>query len=692
MRAKQANLLNFLKSSLQLTVPTYQRTYKWGEKQCTQLWNDILDIGSRKNGDHFLGSIVYFPKDDPSLVTATTQLYIIDGQQRLSTITLILEALARYLEKNQNNTARADVTPQKIREYYLLNHLESEDLKYKLVLSRTDKEILKALISGSSAKNKTNNSVLYSNLSFFEEQINSDNCSMLWEGLKRLTIIDVALERNVDNPQRIFESMNSKGLNLTNAALICNFVLMDLEPDHQDKLFRNSWRPIEEVFSQEHADKFDDFIRYYLTLKTRHRINTQEIYEKFKEYRSNEINKNKEIDEIVKDMHIFSEYYGSIALNKEPNDELQHAFNDLNELKVTVAYPFLLELYHYYKNKDLSLKDFEASTRLIESYAFRRTVCKLGTRSLDKTFAGFFSKAKLTKHNYLEGIKAHMLKFKTASNVFPSDDEFKEAFETKNMYVVRLRKYWLWRIDDHDNNEPVEKSKPKIQIEHIMPQTLSPEWKDCLGNDYEQMHEKYLDIAGNLTLTGYNPTLSNLSFREKCTIKNGYKKSSFEITRKLCEYKKWGKDQIEKRTKELAELATEIWKYPSLPGEIPPDPPTSPPYKKYLESGTSTNRLFDALRKEIKKLDPRVREEFLKRYIAYKLRTNFTDIIPQKTGIKFMLNMKFDDLYDPEKRAKDVRGKGTWGNGEVQVKISKIKDIPYAMKLIRQSFEKQLND
>ena len=341
MKATEANFLRFLRRSPQFVIPIYQRTYSWAERECLQLWEDILRTGGNDAiSAHFTGAIVYI-EDDVHQVSSPWSLLVIDGQQRLTTVILILEALARHV----GNSEPVDgFSAKKIRSYYLLNLLEEGERGFKLLLTQTDKRSLLALMQ-QKPKPVEPSLRITSNFEFFEERLralSATGIAELCNGLAKLAIVDIALSREQDNPQLIFESMNSTGRELSQADLIRNFILMGLEPAHQTRLYEEHWRPMEIAFGQDaYGTHFDGFMRHYLTFKTGDIPKVQAVYEAFKGHaRAPEV-ATSGVDEIVADIHTYAGYYCAMALDSEHDNDLTLAFRDLRELKVDVAFPFL---------------------------------------------------------------------------------------------------------------------------------------------------------------------------------------------------------------------------------------------------------------------------------------------------------------------------------------------------------------
>ena len=557
MKADETRLLRFIRNSPQFTIPIYQRTYSWEKGHCQQLWDDIIAAGDGDDSnEHFVGSVVYV-EEKLSNVTQWSPLLVIDGQQRLTTVSLILEALARRL-KNEGEPVEG-FSDKKIRKHYLLDDDEEGERKYRLLLTQTDKETLIALVDRRPNVPEKSSPRVLENFKFFEKQIASlDDLTPLCMGLARLIIVDVSLERGHDNPQRIFESMNSTGKELSKADLIRNFVLMGLETEHQTRLYKDYWRPMEVEFGESVNSLFDWFMRDYLTLKNNGIIpNIGTVYEVFKTY-----SEKVDVDELVADVHRFASYYCAMELGKEQDNVLASAFEDLRELKYGVAYPLLLGLYDDYNDNDgnLSRDEFAQIIRLIVNYVFRRAVCDIPTNTLNKTFATFGKNVEKNRH--LESVKAHFLSL-DANRRFPNNEEFSRSLRESAMYPrKRTLRYLLRHLENHKRKERVEVGQ--YTIEHIMPQNLSDEWVEALGGEEksELIQQKWLHTLGNLTLTGYNPEYGNKPFPEKRDMEGGFNESPLHLNEGLGQVDEWNESAIKDRAERLARLATKIWKAP----------------------------------------------------------------------------------------------------------------------------------
>ena len=701
MKATETKLLIFLNKSPQFVIPIYQRTYSWTEKECCQLWDDIIRAGKDEAiSVHFVGSIVYI-EDGLSNNTLQSPQLVIDGQQRLTTVTLLIAALAKVLEKVLGgDELMPGFSAQRLRNNYLLDPEETDERRYKLLLSQTDKASLTAIVDEN--EQPQNHSIrVKQNFELFEELItkykDKDNLRIICKGLVKLAVVDIALNREHDNPQLIFESMNSTGRKLSQADLIRNFVLMGLESALQTRLYEQFWRPMERAFGQKAYDThFDGFMRYYLIVKTGDIPRLDGVYEAFKTHARNIGATDSDVEPLVKEIRDYASYFCAMALGEESDQDLKVSFHDLRELKVDVAYPFLLELYHDYTTEILKKDEFTEVIRLIEAYVFRRAICTIPTNSMNKTFATF-SKA-LKKDCYLESIKAHFLTLPSYRR-FPKDEEFERDIQKRDLFNFRSKSYWLRRLENFERRERA--LIEDYTIEHIMPQNknLSLAWQNALGPEWKSIQETWLHTLGNLTLTGYNSEYSDKPFVTKRDMRGGFKESPLKVNAGLGTLNEWNEEAIKNRAAQLAEKALNVWPAPELATDI------LDAYRQetvardnysiedhpHLISNPMHN-LFVALRKEVMMLDPCVSEEFLKPYVAYKAETNFVDIVPQARQLRIYLNMRFIDISDPRSLCDDVSNLGHLGNGDVRFDISEHTEIPYVIGLIRQSLEIQLGN
>lgn len=694
MKATEANLLEFLSVRKQLVIPIYQRTYSWKTDQCKQLWQDILHVATDETiPAHFIGSVVYI-QEGIYHATSAQQMLVIDGQQRLTTVSLLLLALANAVD----NQEAERINSATIRDYYLFNNLMKGEQKYKIMLTQSDKNTFINLLEGYDLPESPSQRIV-DNYQFFVDAIEKSKLSIddIYSGVSKLVVVDVSLDRQNDNPQLIFESLNSTGLDLTQADLIRNYILMGMPPNEQEEIYTRYWYPMEQRFGHaEYAKLFDRFMRDYLTIKSEAGTipKIDEVYNEFKKYILG-----KDITKVVADVAFFSKYFVRLAFpERNENPIIRAIMENINTLKVDVAYPLLIEAFDDFERGGLLSRDeFIEILDLVESYVIRRAIVGIPTNSMNKTFATF--KRSINKDDYINSLKYAFIKLGSYRR-FPRDEEFVSEFVLKDIYNLRQRRnYLLSKLENNGRKEHV--NIEEYTIEHIMPQNpnLSGEWQEMLGDDWKDVHIRYLHTIGNLTLTGYNPELSDRPFLEKRDINGGFADSPLRLNRGLGQINMWNQEQIEKRAYQLADMAVEIWKFPNLPEAV---------YEYYEGNLTASEdeyslsnfeylngeilELFEALRKRIINLDASVREEVKKLYIAYKTTTNFVDIVPQKSRLRLSLNMRFDEIDDPRGICVDVTDKGRWGNGDVEVGIAATDEIEYVMFLIRQSFEKHTDE
>jgi uncharacterized protein with ParB-like and HNH nuclease domain/predicted transport protein len=697
MKAKETMVLEFLQNSSQFIIPIYQRTYSWEPEHCRQLWDDVIRAGkSDSSSVLFIGSIVYVA-DGLSSVSVQAPLLVIDGQQRLTTITLMLEALQKSLGDEEPVEG---FSSEKIKTRYLTRHLEKGNKYFKLLLSQRDDETLRAIIKEQELPPEP--SVRISeNYDFFESEIESlkGNYQALCHGIAKLAIVDIALNRGEDNPQLIFESMNSTGKALSQADLIRNYILMGLQPDLQTRLYESYWRPMEMEFGQAaYGEEFDAFMRHYLTIKFAEIPRIDQIYENFKMYAGKEDVANAGVEELVKDLRQFAQYFCAMSLGNEKDAALKKAFQDLKDFKVEVAYPFLLEVYGDYKSDQISKNEFIEIVQMVESYAFRRAVVQIPTNSMNKTFARF--SLSINRDNYLESVKAIFVSFKSYRR-FPNDEEFANNLKVRDLYNFRRGAYWLRKLENFNRKElPVLED---YSIEHILPQNeeLNSWWKTALGENWADTQSRLLHTIGNLTLTRYNSEFSDRSFLEKRDFpEGGFKTSPLALNQGLGELQIWNEETIMDRANRLVEKALKVWEAPKADEEIlravlnkeKVVVRASYTYDdhKYLQN-KEVKELFLALRAEVLAIDSAVYEDVLKLYIAFKADTNFVDVIFKSNGLRLTINLSFGDLQDPQNRAVNVKDKGRWGNGEVSFEVDSKEDLSYAMFLIKQAYDRQFD-
>lgn len=568
MKATETVFKNFLtQNKTQFVIPVYQRNYDWTTAECKQLLEDIIEVGNKTSNDdtHFIGSIVFI-HDGVYTSSDVKQLVIIDGQQRLTTMTLLYLALYRFALANDMEEKAAE-----INETILINRFVKEDSS-KLKLKQTDvnAKAFRFLMNDNSPSDYNEYSRIIDNYNFFYNTLNKDNFSIVTEGLNRLLFVEISLERGKDDPQRIFESLNSTGLELSQADLIRNYILMGLEPREQVRVFENYWEIIENNAKIENSQesKVSELIRDYLTLINKKIPNKSKVYEEFKARF-----KKRDVDFYQNTLQTIKQY--SVIYNKllnpsnETDVEIQRELRSIKQLEINVSYPFLLPVYDDYITNDIDKNTFIEVLRLIQSYTWRRFIVGLPTNALNKIFMTLYTD--VDRNNYLKSIEKALIK-KRSSQRFPNNIEIEAALKDKDLYNTQAknRLYYFEQMEHFRNPERVDLSSADITIEHIFPQNPDIKWKsDITDTDYKLFSEKYLNTIANLTLSGNNGALGNKSFSEKRDMnkdegRQGYAYSNLWMNEALKTKDVWNVEELEERFKLLYNRYTSIWKYPSI--------------------------------------------------------------------------------------------------------------------------------
>lgn len=548
MKADNINLLEFISASKRtFTIPVYQRNYDWKKLQCLTLFRDVEKISKDNNRNiHFLGTMVYIQGED----TANFREFIvIDGQQRLTSIMLLLNAVKQRIS---NEDIKDDIF-----ESFLINKRAPEPFRIKLKPMKSDFEIYRDIINDN-VEDLPESSII-SNYKYFLELI--DNSSLtaeeIYEGIQKLEIVYIQLSRENENPQLIFESLNSTVLDLTQADLIRNYLLMGQEYSIQEELYTNYWVKIEKLLPDL---MISDFIRDYLTLKTAVIPNKDKVYKSFKDYY--ESLNNYDAEGFLDELKTYSEYYSWFKYCNSPTLDVNERLFELQKLKSTVVYPFLLSIFEdCYLYKKINTDDLCSALDVIISYVLRRLICDLPTNALNKVFSSLLRDISIEKYNVLSTDKkiSIALLSKKGKVIFPNDNLLKESFLNKDFYHFKQGRFILEEIEKSQSKEYVQLED--LTIEHIMPQTLTPKWQVDLGKRFKEIHETNLHKIGNLTLTGYNSELYNKSYCEK---KQYLLNSNIMLNRQLVKVDDWNEKSIEDRGNNLFEKAIDIWRYPEV--------------------------------------------------------------------------------------------------------------------------------
>lgn len=606
----------------------------------------------------------------------------------MTTLTLLLIALRDYAIKHGEDST---INSRRIDNVFLKNEYEDGNDRYKLLLTETDRDLLVDLVERRPvAENVV--SRLLTNYRYFTDRIAAMELvpAEIYESIGKLQIVNITLDRNIDDAQAIFESLNSTGKELSESDLIRNYVLMGLEPSEQNDLYGNFWRPMELMFDYGRQDSvMDRFFRDYLTMKQTQIPKISRIYEEFKTYHIN--CEFATIRELCADLLTNAKYYTDMVFKRGANPVLKLLYEDIGELRMEVAFPFLLKVHNDCQAGMITEENLIEIIRLCISYVFRRSICDIPTNSLNKTFATL--RNEIHVDDYMNSIKAFFI-LRDDYKEFPDDEKFAAAFVSRDIYTMRSRNFILSHLENYGNRAPI--IIENYTIEHIMPQNtnLSDEWRASLGANWREVQKTYLHTIGNLTLTAYNSEMSDKPFMVKMNMEGGFKESALRINSYVVRAGEWNEQAIKERAALLAEKAKQIWGYPQLTEEeLVVYKTAERPVQRYsldtYETNPHTKSLFEMLDRRIMNLSPNVKREFKKLYIAYKLDTNFTDIVIQKNRLRISLNMKFSQVYDPHSICRNITGIGRWGNGDVEVFFGNAPELDLIMELISQSYNLQ---
>lgn len=679
------NVYGILEGSKQYIIPVYQRIYSWGQLECDRLWSDIVDMHNNRKTGHFIGTIVNVA--ERMAPVGIQEFMIIDGQQRLTTLSILLIALRDYAKQHPDSGINSD----EINENYLINKFKSGNDRYKLLLTQSDRDILIKKIESAPLPESLKSRVL-DNYTFFTGRINKGEISAdeLYQAIGRLQLVSITLERGYDDPQAIFESLNSTGMNLKDSDLIRNHLLMGLDSVTQADIYNNIWRPTELLFDYEHQNEvLDSFFRDYLTMKLGRIPRKNEIYKEFRAYHNGS---GLTIRDLCQDIYAFAKYYSDMYFVRSDDEILKSLYGDMRAIRMEVAYPFLLKVHEDCSKDLLTASELQEIVQFCVSYVLRRAVCNIPTNSLNKTFATM--KNDIRTDDYLNSVKAFFILLDSYKE-FPTDKQFISEFLSRDIYNMNRCRYILSRLENWDNKSVV--SLENLTIEHIIPQNphLSAEWIAALGNDWSEIQKKYLHTIGNLTLTAYNSEMSDSSFSDKLDMAGGFKESALRLNKYVVTQETWGELQVKERAAQLGNLAKKVWPFPMLSdselaayrkqGEATPQYTLD----SYDQLNAYNRILFEKLNTRIMNLGTFVKREFKKLYIAYKADTNFVDIVVQKSRLRLSLNMKFSEVIDPKSLCRDVTELGRWGNGDVEVGMDSLDQLDDIMALIEQALQKQ---
>ena len=568
MHGEAKLLLKFLDGSdNRYIIPVYQRNYDWKQKQCEQLFNDLVQIIKKDRKTHFFGSVVTSAANKGG----KSDYLVIDGQQRITTISILFTAMVNLM-KSGVVTPEDTRLAEKIEKKFLVDEYQTEDRKLRLKPIKDDCTSFDKLITNDPTE-FVENSNITQNYHYFENRIKKNEISIdqLYEAIFRLEIIDIFLDKE-DNPQLIFESLNSTGLDLTEGDKIRNFILMGLDAKKQEDYYEKYWNKIEKCTNY----NVSGFIRNYLTMIQKKIPNINNVYFTFKEYvlETMNIENADNCETILKDMLYYAQIYGKIITAKnDPKDTVSSILYRLNNIEMTVSYPFLLAMFGHEKRNEITFADIESALKVLETYICRRIMCPNYTsNALNKVFCTLDSEVMKLKADNSESsyssILIYYLLSRSGAAGFPTDKEFTESLTNRDVYHMfkKNREYIFDRFENGDTVERVNviemMENGDLTIEHIMPQTLTDDWKVELGNDYQNVYDQNIHTLKNLTLTGYNSKYSNNSFTEKKTIEKGFKDSGLNLNKPLLDYDHWTQKEMDNRLEKLLAQANALWPFP----------------------------------------------------------------------------------------------------------------------------------
>ena len=573
MKGSECRLIEYMEGSKKrFIIPVYQRNYDWKTENCKQLYDDLIKVIKNNRRSHFFGSLVsvYEPSG------RNTEFLVIDGQQRLTTVSLLFLAMYNLIDSGFLVPADPSLGKQ-IYEDFLVDKYQPEETRIKLKPVKNDQKAFGKLFS--SVDEHIRESNLTTNYNYFYERIQKQEITIdeLFDAICRLEIINITLN-NEDNPQLIFESLNSTGLDLSEGDKIRNFILMGLPSKEQDEYYDKYWNRIEE------CTKYDvsSFVRDYLSVKQLSIPSQKKIYVSFKEYVEQQ---SIETEELLKELLAYAKRYEILLTGGTKNKALDSCIYRLNRLETTVTRPFFLEVLRLHDEGKLDLDQVSEVFLITERYLFRRTICDLPTNALNKIFLLLHREITRYEGNdvgYVEKFKYALLSKKEKAR-FPGDEEFSNSFTERQIYQMNSKNkiYILERLENYGTAEDKDVYRHCddgiYSIEHIMPQHLTPAWVSSLGEDYEQIHENWLHRIANLTLTAYNSKYSNSTFEEKKTMKNGFEDSGIRMNTYIAKKDKWTLTELEERNQYLIGRALEIWATPTT---------TFKPAEKQMDSYT----------------------------------------------------------------------------------------------------------
>ncbi|WP_027121240.1 DUF262 domain-containing protein [Mycoplasma leonicaptivi] len=687
MKSSLDNINNVLDNNKVLYIPVFQRPYIWDKKQCKRLWNDLMLLYNDIKKKHFLGSLVVV-QDLSNGAWESNNLIIIDGLQRLTTIILLLIAIRDVLEKDLSDFN------------YLTRINSSGDKIHKIVLNGDDKHILFDLLERNKQGLKDKKSKLIDNLNYFVELLKNNNINFnkLKEAFSKLEIVTMTVEENDDNPQEIFETINSTGAPLIKSDLIRNNLLFSEDKKTQENLYLNYWVKIENLFTKDKEEYINLFFKDFLTLQLNRIPKNNDIYEEFKNWRLHS-EFQKDTERLLKIIYDNAILYTNFLYAREKDKEINEFFKDFLEINNTPVFPALLKFMIDYESQKINKNELLEILEICISFLIRRKICSIPVSSLNKIFFDLIKNIEF--NNYVTSVKTFIVSGINSSE-FPKDEKFKEFFITKNFKQNDKVHFILKKIEMHLNKK-ANVNFSTYTIEHILPknQNLNNDWVQSLGPNWKDIQINNLNKIGNLTLTPYNSEMSDKFFTQKKTMQNGFDKSGLRINDYLLDKNIWTEKEIKERTEILLQNALKIWKYPRLSNEEKTKRDNiklnQEKYDLHSYKITETNlKLFEIIDQYMLSLNHNISKVFNKWYISYNVSNNTNKrsliyIVLRSNYISILFNTPFGQIIDKNGLCEDVSNIGKWGSGDVRIHFENLSDKEYIFDLINQTIKYNLN-
>ncbi|MYE13630.1 MAG: DUF262 domain-containing protein [Gammaproteobacteria bacterium] len=698
MKAINRPFTEIINGNRQFIIPVFQRDFSWTREQCAQLWRDVVRA-SRAEADsgHFMGSIVYVEAD---VVGAAFQSWLlIDGQQRLTTLTVLMIALRDHIQSTEWSGTEEGPTTERVDAYYLKNLQESGQRRYKLVLRRRDDATLQGLVSGKhpAELDIEPSELLVDAYEFFRSVLQEGECDPegVYRGVARLNVVDVTLNRNADNPQLVFESMNSTGVDLRQSDLVRNYLLMGLDEAEQTRLYVDYWSKIEVLFRTS-GSAFDGFLRDYMALKQRltQQIRLDRIYDEFKSFWNPEAET--PLEDLLADMARVARTYASfLGIAPMQRPWLAEAMSSMRSLNTTQGL-LIMRLYDFHEKEVLTQDEFVRAVVLIESYLLRRAVLGLQTRNYWSVFARIAHG--LRPEAPFESLQVSLARLR-GNNRFPSDEEFRRGLQEHDLYGLRVCKHVLDRLENSGYQEP--SPVQDFSIEHILPQEIAdvPQWQAMLGDMWAEDHGVWLHRLGNLTLTAYNSTYSNLPFEKKQAVEGGFRQSAVRLNEDVRDAAQWTGVEIRDRGERLAARALRIWPHHDADAKSIQAADirelrerSEERNSSELEMTESVREILDGIRSKIRGLAD-VIEVIEHRSVACYGPDFFAELMPMRHSVRAILPLEIGEVEIPD--GLNVHDASTWKfvpnrvhtDSNLIVEVWDEATVPLAIPMLRQALD-----